>query len=282
MYLFYVTAYSQAKRCDVKEFSKKGKFISFIVKVDIGNASKDGVYMGGYIVHIPYFDLKRLDGKIIRVEGQYEILKGSKKQQKRNKIRVAGYNGKTKHIYSPLITEIELDPKNFVGENVLISGVAKNEDSIPIIEWNNWKVKLKGMKRWNQPEIGKIVEVYGIVQKTDSLNIYKIENCNPKLVKLDDMLGNEVSLRGTAWNTKFNYRGIDIYVEDLEKLPNWKVENHGQLIEISGRLEQEMLPDLDQKTIKTNPDLKLQYIVRDASWTLVEDCFFPEIPPRRW
>ncbi len=183
------------------------------------------------------------------------------------------------------IAPIEWAPNDFIDENALLSGIAKNENEIPFIKSEKWKLKLGGLNKWTDSEIGKQVEVYGKIQKTETGDNYYINNSQPRLVKLEDQLGKMVKLRGIAWSMNgywwFNYRGIDVYVEKMKELPNWNVENHGRLMEISGILEQDKLPDIDQISLKENRDLKMYYIVRQASWTPLDELLTPELPIKR-
>ena len=68
--------------------------------------TKDGIYLNGYVVNIPYKDLKKLDGKIIEVNGIVTIQKGLRNvpeqyDNKGNKINSQGRNQDTKHILKP-------------------------------------------------------------------------------------------------------------------------------------------------------------------------------------
>lgn len=103
----------------------------------------------------------------------------------------------------------------------------------------------------------------------------------PQLLKLDDQLGKIVKLRGRAISLNgywwFTYHRTDIYVENMENLPNWTVNNHFRPIEITGILDQAVLPRIDQIMLKTNRDNKLYYIIRKASWTPIsEELLAPE------
>jgi hypothetical protein len=66
------------------------------------------------------------------------------------------------------ITPIEWAPNTFLNENALLSGIAKNENDIPFIKTAKWKLKLIGINKWTESEIGKEVEVYGEIQKTEA------------------------------------------------------------------------------------------------------------------
>lgn len=181
------------------------------------------------------------------------------------------------------IEKINWSPKEYLGKFALLDGVAQNENDSAIILSTNWKLKLSGARKWNANEVGKLVEVYGKVTKTIDKNTYIIDSCQARLVKLNDQLGKVVKLRGTARSLNgywwFNYRGIDLYVEDMEKLPGWTSENHWQPMEITGILELDSLPRIDQISLKPERDLDLYFIVRKASWTPIDTLLEQELPP---
>lgn len=178
------------------------------------------------------------------------------------------------------IQPIEYSPVNFLQQNALLSGIAKNERDTAVIQSSKWKLNLVGSRKWSDSEIGKLAEVYGEIQQTETKGIFNVENGEPRLVKLEDQLGKTVKLRGRAFNMNeywwFNYRGTDIYVEKMNELPNW-IDNHYRPMEITGTLEQAKLPRIDQITLKSHPDLKLYYIVRKASWTPIFELLTPEL-----
>lgn len=82
----------------------KGRKISFETKIDIGQATKDGIYLNGYVVNIPYGKLSALNGKTVRIRGRVTIVKGTyhltdgEVQQ--------GRKEDTKHILKPKIRVI--------------------------------------------------------------------------------------------------------------------------------------------------------------------------------
>ena len=180
------------------------------------------------------------------------------------------------------IKPIKATPNNFVGQIALISGIAKNENDTAYINASKGKLRLIGFRKWTTSEIGKLAEVYGKIEQTETKGIYNVRDCNPRLVKLEDQIGMIVKLRGKAISLNgywwFNYRGTDIYVEKMEELPNWTVDNHFRPMEITGILEQAVLPRLDQITLKTNRDSKLYYIVRKPSWTPIDKLLAIEDP----
>jgi len=179
------------------------------------------------------------------------------------------------------VAPIEYSPVNFLEQNALLSGIAKNEMDTAIIQSSKWKLRLVGSRKWSVSEIGKVAEVYGKIQPTETKDIFNVENGEPRLVKLEDQLGKTVKLRGIAESMNgywwFNYRGKDIYVEKMDELPNWTVNNHFRPMEITGTLEQAKLPSIDQILLKPNPDLKLYYIVRKASWAPIAELLTPEM-----
>jgi hypothetical protein len=180
------------------------------------------------------------------------------------------------------IDPIGWSPASFVGQNALLSGVAKNENDTAVIQTAEWKLRLIGSGKWTDAEIGKLAEVYGNIRETKTKGVYNVENARPRLVRLEDQLGKTVKLRGTAISMNghwwFNYRGIDMYVEKMEELPDWTADNHFRPLEITGILEQAEFPDIDQLSVVTNPGLKTYYIVRKASWIPIAGLLAPELP----
>ena len=92
---------SQSKNSETKIDS-----VSFKAKIELKDATKDGIYLNGYIVNITYKDLKKLDGKIIEVSGIVTIQKGLENTPEQydnngNKINSQGRNQDTKHILKP-------------------------------------------------------------------------------------------------------------------------------------------------------------------------------------
>ena len=64
-----------------------------------------------------------------------------------------------------------------------------------------------------------------------------------------------------------NYRGTKLYAEGVQELPGWReAYPHACPVIVSGVLEEAMLPDLGQLTLKSPQDLKKYYIIRKPSW----------------
>ncbi len=172
-------------------------------------------------------------------------------------------------IFGEKIDSIEWSPANFLGQNALLSGIAKNENDIAIIQTSSWKLRLIGSAKWKDAEVGKLAEVYGMIRETKTKDTYDAENGRARLVRLEDQLGKTVKLRGTALSMNgdwwFNYRGIEMYVENMSELVGQKGENHFRSMEITGILEQAELPRVDRQS-SNDPEPKMYYIIRKASW----------------
>ena len=85
---------------------------TFVTKLNISNATKDGIYLNDYLVNIDYEKVKKLNGKTIKVSGKVTILKGLKKLPKENnkegyEIIRQGRENDLKYIEFPLIEIIE-------------------------------------------------------------------------------------------------------------------------------------------------------------------------------
>jgi len=103
-FVFSLNSFSQAKE-PLKNQSNTSDIVTFTAKLDITYATKDGVYLNGYVVNIGYEQAKKLDGKKIRVTGKMTIIKGIKND--RNNDIKQGRETDTKYIVSPKISIIE-------------------------------------------------------------------------------------------------------------------------------------------------------------------------------
>jgi len=80
---------------------KKDNVANFIATIDINNATKDGIYLNGYVVNIPYNELKKLNGKKVFISGKVTIVKGL--ENNNDGIIRQGRKGDTEHILKPII-----------------------------------------------------------------------------------------------------------------------------------------------------------------------------------
>ena len=176
-------------------------------------------------------------------------------------------------------------PLDFIDKDALLSGTARNHNDSAMIESDSWKLLVDGVEKWDESEVGKLAEAFGTVSKTASENVFTLKNASKRLVLLGDQVGRPVVLRGTARSLNghwwFNYRGTDMYVEKMSELPNWTGNNHWRPIEIFGNLEEDLLPRIDQISLKHERDLKKYYIVRNPKWKPIDGLLTPETPPKK-
>jgi hypothetical protein len=99
--LLNVTSFSQTADTLKKQPNRKSDVVTFTTKVDIAHATKDGIYLNGYVVNVDHYKAKELDGKNIRVTGKVTILKGIKNVPNRDIQQ--GREVETKYIKSPKI-----------------------------------------------------------------------------------------------------------------------------------------------------------------------------------
>nr|WP_294906869.1 hypothetical protein [uncultured Lacibacter sp.] len=85
-----------------ENFKDRSKSVSFTTVVDIQQATKEGIYMEGYVVHISFDKIKTLHGKKVKVTGKATVVKGLK--QDYGKEEKQGRYEETKHLFSPVIT----------------------------------------------------------------------------------------------------------------------------------------------------------------------------------
>ena len=83
----------------------ESKKVSFVTTIDIKQATKDGIYLNGYVVNIPYDKLMKLDGKKVQISGKVTIVKGLKHYN--DGVVRQGREEDTKHILKPKIKIID-------------------------------------------------------------------------------------------------------------------------------------------------------------------------------
>lgn len=98
-------SFSQAKTISDSSITNKSKLVSFVTVLDIANATKEGIYLNGYVVNISYEKAKKLNGKKIRVTGKVSIIKGVNNQPGEDMQQ--GREGDTMYIGSPKIRVIK-------------------------------------------------------------------------------------------------------------------------------------------------------------------------------
>jgi hypothetical protein len=185
-------------------------------------------------------------------------------------------------IRAKAIAPVEFSPGMFTNEQALIQGKAESRQGRSVLVGDGWSVTVDGTAPWPAHAEGRKVETWGTYRADGNDGAFTLVGGDWKLVDLADQVGREVVLRGRARSLNgvwwFVYRGTALYVEGMEKLPDWKIDNHWAPMEIRGRLEQAKLPRLDQITLKSDRDLADYYIVRGASWKPLPALLSPEQP----
>lgn len=77
------------------------KVANFIATIDIKTATKNGIYLNGYVVHIPYSELTKLHGKKVFISGNVTLMKGP--ENLNDGIISQGRKGEIRHILKPII-----------------------------------------------------------------------------------------------------------------------------------------------------------------------------------
>lgn len=159
---------------------------------------------------------------------------------------------------------------DFKEKTALFQGIAKSQDKHSLMAGDGWTVIVDSKAPWPKDIDGKNIETFGKYTPGADGKTFTLTDGTWRLIRLEDQVGRAVELRGEARSMNgvwwFHYRGTDLYVEDMEKLPGWRADNHWRPMVISGTLGRENLPRLDQIALKKDRDLKEYFIVRKASW----------------
>lgn len=102
--IFFLSAisFSFLSFAQSKPKPKSNEYVSFIIIVNIKNATKDGIYMKDYVVNLSYDQIKKLDGKRVKVFGKVSIEKGLENDN--SPLIRQGREKDTKHLLNPKIT----------------------------------------------------------------------------------------------------------------------------------------------------------------------------------
>lgn len=103
LFLFFThSGFGQYIKSKTGNLKDRFTIASFITVVDIQQATKEGIYMEGYVVHISYEKIKALHGKKVKVTGNVTIVKGLKHED--SEVKKQGRSEDTKHLLNPVIT----------------------------------------------------------------------------------------------------------------------------------------------------------------------------------
>ena len=232
-------------------------------------------------------------GKTYQLEGfetgGYVGIPGQAYEKAGIAIQTASHYFRTQFIVykAKLIEPLRLTPADFQGRHALMQGIARTQDNQSVMEGDGWSVIVDRKAAWPSHVEGKSIETFGMYNPLESPKDavakhgrFELADGTWRLVRLEDQLGRAVALRGTARSSNgfwwFRYRGVDLYVENLDRLPGWTTANHWHTMVIRGTLEKAKLPRLDQISLKSERDLKEYYIVRKASWEPLPELLGPE------
>lgn len=181
------------------------------------------------------------------------------------------------------ITPIRFEPRDFEGRKALFEGIAADCDGKAVMEFEGCTVVVEPKWPWPKGIVGKKVETLGLYNPTRERKTYLLVDGKWRLVSLDDQLGQQVELRGIARSLNdiwwFDFRGTDMYVENMSQLPGWTNELWGRPVVIRGMLEKAKLPRIDQISLRSDRGLRDHYIVRKASWEPLDALLSPERSP---
>lgn len=105
--LLFTILFFACKQYSITESSKNTEMVSFTTVFKNEFATKDGYYLGGYVVVIEDDLAETLEGKTIKITGKYHIVKGIEEQPNKNGEFSQGRVGDTKHIANPTIEILE-------------------------------------------------------------------------------------------------------------------------------------------------------------------------------
>lgn len=72
--LLGISSFSQGADATI---DKTPRNVRFTAKIDLQQATKDGIYLNGFVVNIPYEKARALNGKTVRIKGKVTIVKGN-------------------------------------------------------------------------------------------------------------------------------------------------------------------------------------------------------------
>jgi hypothetical protein len=183
------------------------------------------------------------------------------------------------------IDPILFTPHDFIKRKALLQGTAESSNNRAMMKGESWTVIVNPKEPWPKNIEGKPIETYGTYEPVTEGKEYKLVDGSWRLVRLEDQVGRPVELRGTARSTNgewwFHYRGVDLYVEDMKKMPNWSDENYWRPMVIRGILEKAVFPyspNAHENLSTTGPSPKEYFIVRKSTWEPLNELLSMERP----
>src|ERR1700754_3193755 len=78
---FSLVSFAQQIDTVTKKSFQPGETVTFITVVNAKYATKDGIYLNGYVVHLDYNQIKKLNRKKVRVTGEVILEEGIPKDR---------------------------------------------------------------------------------------------------------------------------------------------------------------------------------------------------------
>src|SRR5262249_7788964 len=98
------------------------------------------------------------------------------------------------------IAPIRWSPADFVGREALIEGRAVSEGGKAYWVGEGWKLLTDAAAPWPKHIEGKTAEGLGVIEIGGQPTSFRLAKGTTRLVRLEDQVGQQVSLRGRAWS----------------------------------------------------------------------------------
>ena len=176
------------------------------------------------------------------------------------------------------IPPIVFSPADFLGQKVIVHGRASNRDGRAWLTGPGWEIEVLRGDVWSDGILGAQVALAGVICKDPHAARLQIKQYRVRRDGLEGQVNRHVELRGRAldqggrWFLELEYNWQNVLVENMNRLVAAHAIPFGATVEVRGVLRKEQHRDeID------NPNcakMKEQYIVREASYTVVDD-FLP-------
>ena len=183
------------------------------------------------------------------------------------------------------IRPIRFAPGMFPDRRAMVQGVAVSKAGQGLMVGQGWTVVVLPETEWPKQVVGKQVEPWGCYRIGGDAKMFDLVDGTWHLLQLRDQIGQRVALRGIAHSGNgrwwLEYRGVRVYVENMERLPGWTIGNCDEPVLIQGRLEQQrrlLPPEISWADTPGKPEMQDCFVVQDASWKPQPPLLSPEDP----
>lgn len=175
------------------------------------------------------------------------------------------------------VPPVRLVPALFVGRRACFEATAVSSKGKPAISGKDWVLSAEGLREWPEQARGRLVELRGVILRGGEDGEFVCRDAKWRLVRLADMVGQEVELEGIALREagswRFIYRGLDVHVEGMDRLPGLSDVFDEERVVVGGRLARE---DGEQRPRQEgSPVPEQQYVVKDARWRPAPESVWP-------